>query len=119
MFMPTRIDHHGWQLALLSVAVAGLADPKRARGGATVGVATALSLSIGLEMLIYLALAAAATVLFWVGERDDRRRLAAYAVTLAGGTALGFVAFASYANRLPVCVGATIGRTFECCQYRY
>jgi len=103
MFMPTRIDHHGWQLALLSVAVAGLADPKRARGGATIGLATALSLSIGLEMLIYLALAAAATVLFWVDERDERRRLAAYAVTLAGGTALGFVAFASYANRLPVC----------------
>ena len=103
MFMPTRIDHHGWQLALLSITVAGLADPKRARGGATVGVATALSLSIGLEMLIYLALAGVAAVLFWVDDRDEKRRLAAYAVTLAGGTALGFLAFASYANRLAVC----------------
>lgn len=28
MFMPTRIDHHGWQLAFLSIAIAGLADPK-------------------------------------------------------------------------------------------
>lgn len=103
MFMPTRIDHHGWQLALLSFAVAGLADPKRARGGATLGIATALSLSIGLELLIYLALAGAATVLFWIDDRDEKRRLAAYAVTLAGGTALGFMAFASYANRLAVC----------------
>ena len=103
MFMPTRIDHHGWQLALLSITVAGLADPKRARGGATVGVATALSLSIGLEMLIYLGLAGVAAVLLWVDERDEKRRLAAYAVTLAGGTALAFLAFASYANRLPVC----------------
>ena len=34
MFMPMRIDHHGWQLACLSATVAGLADPKRARGGA-------------------------------------------------------------------------------------
>ena len=103
MFMPTRIDHHGWQLALLSIAVAGLADPKRARGGATLGIATALSLAIGLELLIYLALAGAATVLFWVDERDEKRRLAAYAVTLAGGTALSFLVFASYANRLAVC----------------
>ena len=37
MFMPTRIDHHGWQLALLALAVAGIADPKRARGGAVTG----------------------------------------------------------------------------------
>jgi hypothetical protein len=103
MFMPTRIDHHSWQLALLSIAVAGLADPKRARGGATLGIATALSLAIGLELLIYLALAGVATVLFWIDDRDEKRRLAAYAVTLAGGTGLGFLLFASYANRLAVC----------------
>ncbi|HZB69960.1 MAG TPA: AcrB/AcrD/AcrF family protein, partial [Sphingomicrobium sp.] len=103
MFMPTRIDHHGWQLAFLSIAVAGLADPKRARGGATLGVATALSLATGLELLIYLALAAVATVLFWIDDRDEKRRLAAYAVTLAGGTALGFLIFASNANRAAVC----------------
>nr|MBA3512724.1 AcrB/AcrD/AcrF family protein [Sphingomonas sp.] len=103
MFMPTRIDHHGWQLALLSLAVAGLADPRRARGGATLGIASALSLAIGLELLIYLALAAAATVLFWVDDRDEKRRLAAYAATLAGGTALAFLAFASNANRSAVC----------------
>ena len=103
MFMPTRIDHHGWQLAMLAISIAGLADPKRARGGATTGIAAALSLAIGLELLIYLALAAAAVVLFWIDDRDQRRRLAAYAVTLAGGTALSFLLFASYANRHPVC----------------
>ena len=103
MFAPTRIDHHGWQLALLALALSGVADPKRARGGVTLGVASALSLTIGLEMLIYLALAGVATVLIWVDDRDQRRRLASYAVSLAGGTALGFAAFASYANRLAVC----------------
>ena len=103
MFMPTRIDHHGWQLGLLSIAVAGLADPRRARGGATLGIASALSLAIGLELLIYLALAAAATVLFWVDDRDEKRRLAAYSATLAGGAALAFLAFASNANRAAVC----------------
>ena len=103
MFMPLRIDHHGWQLAILSLAIAGLSDPKRARGGATVGIASALSLAIGLELLIYLALAGCAQVLFWIDDRDQRRRLAAYALTLSGGTALSFLLFASYANRAPLC----------------
>ena len=103
MFQPTRIDHHGWQLALLALGAAGIADPRRARGGATVGIATALSLSIGLEMLIYLGLAGGTMVLFWIRDPDERRRLATYAVTLAGGTGLGFLLFASYANRAANC----------------
>ena len=103
MFMPNRIHHHGWQLALLALTIAGVSDLKAARGGATVGFATALSLTIGLEMLIYLALAGVATVLFWVADPAERRRVSAYAVTLGGGTAFGFLVFASYANRLPAC----------------
>ena len=102
-FVPTRIDHHGWQLAFLALGISGIADPRRARGGMVLGLAAALSLSIGLESLIYIALAGGTMVLFWVAERDERRRLATYAATLAGGTALGFLIFASYANRLPVC----------------
>ena len=103
MFAPLRIDHHGWQLALLGLAVAGMADPQRARGGATVGIATGLSLSIGLEMLIYLALLGGAAVLLWVSDRDERRRLAAYAASLVATTGAGFLIFASEANRLAVC----------------
>jgi hypothetical protein len=103
MFMPDRIDHHGWQLALLSLAVAGIADPKRARGGATLGVATALSFAIGLELLIYLAIAGTAMVLFWIDDAGQKRRLIAYAATLGGGVAFSFLVFASYANRAAVC----------------
>ena len=103
MFMPERIDHHGWQLALVALAISAIADRNRVRGGIVLGVATALSLAIGLEMLIYLALAAAATALFWIADRDERGRLGAYAVTLGGGTALAFLIFASDANRLAVC----------------
>ena len=103
MFMPARIDHHGWQLALLALAFAGLADPKRARGGAVAGIASAMSLWIGLEMLIYLAIGTAATALFWVSDTGERRRVSTFAAAFGGGTALGFVVFASYANRLPVC----------------
>jgi hypothetical protein len=103
MFMPERIDHHGWQLALLALCVAALADPKRVRGGITLGTATALSLAVGLEMIIYLAVAGAAVVLFWIQDVDERERLRAYAVSLAGGTAFCFLIFASDANRAAVC----------------
>jgi hypothetical protein len=103
MFMPERIDHHGWQLALVALAIAAMADPKRLRGGITLGIATALSLAIGIEMIIYLALAGVAMALFWVADREERGRLAAYAVALAGATSLCFVAFVSYANRAAVC----------------
>ncbi|HET8534925.1 MAG TPA: AcrB/AcrD/AcrF family protein, partial [Sphingomicrobium sp.] len=82
MFMPERIDHHGWQLALLSVSIAGLADPKRIRGGLTLGISTALSLAIGLEMIIYLAIAGAAVALFWVADVRERARALAYSVSL-------------------------------------
>ncbi len=103
MWVPLRIDHHGWQLAMLALALMALTDPKRARGGAILGAATAASLTIGLEMLLYLALAGGATVLRWVWDGAEARRLAAYGVALAGGCALGFLLFASEANRAPVC----------------
>jgi len=103
MFMPTRIDHHGWQLALLALSVAAMADPNKVRGGLTLGIATALSLSIGLEMMIYLGIAGAAMVLFWVADTAERERLRAYALALSAGTAVGFLVFASYDNRLAVC----------------
>jgi MFS family permease len=103
MFVPLRIDHHNWQLAFLALGMAGIADPRRARGGLTLGVASALSLTIGLEMLIYLAIGGAAMALFWVVDATERERLRTYAIALAGGTALGFLLFASNANRQPVC----------------
>ncbi len=103
MFMPERLDHHGWQLALVAVGTAGLADPKRLRGGLTLGISTALSIAIGLEMIIYLAVAGAAVALFWVADAGERRRALGYAVSLGGALAFSFLVFASYANRSAVC----------------
>jgi hypothetical protein len=103
MFMPERIDHHGWQLAFLALGIAALADPKKIRGGLTLGFATAVSLTIGLEMLIYLAIMGVAMTLFWVVDRDERERLGAYAVSLSAGATLGFLLFASIVNRAAVC----------------
>jgi hypothetical protein len=103
MFMPERIDHHGWQLALLALSIAAIADPRRIRGGLVLGVSSALSLTIGLEMIIYLAVAGSAMVLFWVTDRDEGDRLRAYALSLSATATLGFLLFASYDNRNAVC----------------
>ncbi|WP_246352392.1 AcrB/AcrD/AcrF family protein [Sphingomonas xinjiangensis] len=107
MYAPMRIDHHGWQLACLAMAVAGLADPNRARGGATVGISSAVSLTIGLEMLPYCAMADGIIVLRWIWDRADARRIAAHGLTLAGGSALGFALFASNANQVLRCDALT------------
>jgi hypothetical protein len=103
MWLPLRLDHHGWQLAMLALAVAALTDPRRGRGGILLGAASALSLAIGMEMLLYLALAGGVTVLRWLLEPDQARRLLAYGVSLGGGSAIAFLLFASEANRAPVC----------------
>jgi hypothetical protein len=107
MFMPDRIDHHGWQLAMLSLTVAGLCDPDGPRGGVTVGLASAVSLAIGLEMLPYCAMAGAIIALRWVWDAGERQRLLSYALTLGGGCAAGYVAFASEANRVMRCDALT------------
>lgn len=99
MWAPLRIDHHGWQLALLMTTVAGLADPRPRRSGITVALASALSLTIGLEMLPYAAFAGAALALRWAGGgAPEAGRLRAYGLTLAGATVAGFLLFASADN---------------------
>lgn len=107
MFMPNRIDHHGWQLACLSITVASLADPHQRRSGITVGLASAVSLSIGLEMLPYAAGAGAIMALRWVWDRAEALRLSVYGLALAGGSALGYVLFASNANAVLRCDALT------------
>lgn len=107
MYAPLRIDHHGWQLAALAITVAGIADPKGARGGATVGLASAFSLSIGLELLPFCAMAGAILGLRWVWDAAERLRLMVYGLTLGGGSAIGFVLFASNANQAMRCDALT------------
>ncbi|MET0240285.1 MAG: hypothetical protein ABW184_10360 [Sphingobium sp.] len=102
-YMPMRVDHHGWQLALTAIALAGIVDHRPVRGGIVAGVASALSVAIGMEMMVYLAIAGALVAMRWVFEEDAGPRTTAYAVALAGTTALSFVIFASEANRQPVC----------------
>ena len=103
MFVPLRVDHHGWQLALTAIALAGLVDPKWVRGGIIAGVASAASVAIGMEMLVYLAGAGGLIALRWVFKEGAARRLQPYALGLGGMTAVGYAFFASNDNRAPVC----------------
>lgn len=107
MFAPARIDHHGWQLAMLALLVAGLADGEQRRGGILCGVATAMSLTIGFEMMPYLVLAGAAITLRWIWDGTQSARLGGYGGALALGTALGFAAFTSIDNLAPRCDALT------------
>ncbi|HWL46491.1 MAG TPA: AcrB/AcrD/AcrF family protein, partial [Sphingomonadaceae bacterium] len=103
MWMPLRIDHHGWQLALLMLSVAAVADERRARGGWVLGAASAASLAIGLEMLPYIAFAGGLTALRWVVDRAEAPRIAAYGAALAAGCGIGYAGFASWDNSRAVC----------------
>ncbi|MEN3972447.1 AcrB/AcrD/AcrF family protein [Sphingomicrobium sp. XHP0235] len=106
-FWPLRLDHHNWQLAALSFVLAGAVDPERRRGGLVTGFASATSLAIGLEMLIPLALVGAGLVLGWVWRAEEARRLGAYGASLALGCGVGFLLFASEANRAMLCDALT------------
>jgi len=103
MFMPMRIDHHGWQLAFTVLMLAGLIDRNWLRGGIVAGVSSALSIAIGMEMIVYLAAGGALIALRWVFKDGAGRRMLPYALSLAGAISLCFLIFASNANREMMC----------------
>lgn len=103
MYAPMRIDHHGWQLALAVTMLAGVIDTNRLRGGVMAGVSSALSIAIGMEMIVYLAAGGGLIALRWVFREGAERRMLPYALSLGGATSLCYLLFASYANRAMVC----------------
>jgi hypothetical protein len=107
MFMPLRVDHHGWQLAFLTITIAGLADAKRLRGGLTMGLSSAASLAIGLELMPFLVICGAAVVLRWVEQAQEAERMRGYGLALGGGTAVAYLLFASYDNAVARCDALT------------
>ncbi len=100
MMSPLRIDHHGWQLALLLVMILGVMVKPRAAGGVISGVALGLSLAIGIELLPYLGITAALIALLWVVDRAEWPRIAAFGAAAAGCTALSLLLFVSPSVRM-------------------
>lgn len=93
MLTPLRIDHHGWQMALTLLMLAGLLDPERWRGGLVSGLAAGTMLAIGLETLPYVSIAVAFVLVRWAIEPDEAPRLRALAATLVIGATAGLLLF--------------------------
>ncbi|MBH1991695.1 MAG: hypothetical protein I8H86_02275 [Sphingomonadaceae bacterium] len=90
-YTPLRIDHHGWQIMLATIALIGVMDGHPLRGGLVTGLALALWLQISSEALPYAALFAAALALrHWI-DAAQTPRFVAFAGIL-GGAALPLLA---------------------------
>ena len=88
-FAPGRFDHHNVQILLISLAILGGVTASERRGGMLAGVACALSIMVGLEALVLIAVIGGMLCLRWiVGEDANGVRFAsfggAFAVALAG-----------------------------------
>ncbi|OYX09439.1 MAG: hypothetical protein B7Z08_05440, partial [Sphingomonadales bacterium 32-68-7] len=88
---PLRIDHHGWQVACVMVALLGLLPGRRGRGAVLSGVALAFGLSISLEILPHLAAFGLVFGLRWL-VHHDRRSLPTFLLTLTATLGALFLA---------------------------
>lgn len=101
---PTRIDHHGWQIAAAAAAVLGIAM-RNTRGAWLAGAAMAVGATISLEVVPLTAVFAAFYVLRWIEDADQRWELVAYMQGLALGLVLLFAValgpnFAQYCDAI-------------------
>lgn len=102
LFLPGRIDHHGFQVVLLLVIVRALMAGAGRASGAIVAVAACSSIVIGLETAPLLATAG---VVIWLGwaRGGDCGRMLAFGLTF--GLLLGFasIVFSGAAWTFPAC----------------
>ncbi len=94
LFIPGRIDHHALQIVMTFLLADVLVAGPSFRRGAIGGLATAVSLAIGLEAAPEIIAAMAAMGVCWLtGNRDDDQRALGFAAAL-GGVTLLLLAFA-------------------------
>ncbi len=95
---PMRIDHHGWQIVLVLLAVNGLMARSPRIGGWMVGLAVAAWLSISIEGLPLAAVVVALTALRWLRCWEDRRWLVHTMLGLSIGSLALFAATRGLGN---------------------
>src|SRR5690606_31667197 len=88
---PLRIDHHGWQIVLLLVAVNALMSRSPRLGGLVAGLAAAAMLSVSIEGLPMAAAICGIAALRWFRNRKDRHWFTWTMGWLAGGSAFFFL----------------------------
>ena len=106
LFVPGRIDHHGLQLVLMLVTVLSVAGRQSLIGGLVAGVASALSLVVGMEMAPVLAATAALLIVEWIMS-GARERMIGFGAGLGGATLLASLVFHAAAWDYPACDGFT------------
>jgi len=78
---PGRVDHHGLQIALAAVGLAGAVVGRR-RGAIAAAVAAAVGLSVGVEALIFHALIGGAMALRWASDPSEAPAAKLYGAVL-------------------------------------
>ncbi len=84
-FQPMRIDHHGWQIFCVALALWALSWREAHRGGVLAGLAMAAGLTISIELLPLAAAFGGVLFLRWWRDRYLRWWLVAYMQALALG----------------------------------
>ena len=109
LFVPGRIDHHGFQIVLLLVIVRALVARPGMRAGVVAGLAAAASLVIGVETAPLIAAACAAVGIAWlrVTPGSDQRILG-LGTGLVAGLLGAAVALRPELWRYPGCDGFTL-----------
>ncbi|MDG5487915.1 hypothetical protein NYR55_04690 [Sphingomonas sp. BGYR3] len=89
MFLPGKIDHHGFQIVMLLMAADAALGGPRGRGPPVAGLCIALSLAVGLENVLPLAVIPTLAGLAWIVRRaDSERRLFGMGAGMAVGLAI-------------------------------
>lgn len=89
---PMRIDHHGWQVFTVALALWAIAQRSALRGGLVAGGAMAAGLSISVEILPMVALFGGVLALRWFADYHQRWWLVGYMQALALGLVAVFLA---------------------------
>lgn len=100
---PMRIDHHGWQIALVLLALNGLMARSPRIGGWIVGGALATALAISLEQMPIAAAFMAILGWRWLTDRSERGWLVHSMQALAVVSALLFAATHRLSGAAEVC----------------
>ena len=88
---PLRIDHHGWQILLVAIALWAISWRQAHKGGAVAGLAMAFGVTISLELLPMAAAFGAVLGLRWAVASRQSPWLVAYMNALAASLALLFL----------------------------
>ncbi|MBX7541634.1 hypothetical protein [Qipengyuania sphaerica] len=91
-FRPMRIDHHGWQIFSVTLALWAISWRDARKGGWVAGLAMAFGLSISLEVLPMAGAFGGVLFLRWWQDAGRRDWLVAFMQALSGGLAFFYLA---------------------------